>query len=297
MRIFVTGATGFVGSAVVQDLISAGHQVLGLARSDAGAALLSAAGAEVHRGTLEDLDSLRKGAAAVDGVIHTGFNHDFSRMAANCELDRLAIEALGDALAGSNRPLLVTSGLALLAPGRVGTEADAAVPRTSAYPRASEATALALAAKGLRASVVRLPPSVHGQGDHGFVPTLIAIAREKGQSVYIGKGVNRWPAVHRLDAARAYRLAIEGDVTRGPFHAVAEEGVAFKNIAEVIADRLGVPLVSKSPQDAAEHFGWFAMFAALDAPASSVRSRDVLNWEPTHPGLLEDIGEPGYYRT
>jgi nucleoside-diphosphate-sugar epimerase len=292
MRIFVTGATGWVGSAVVADLIGAGHQVLGLSRSDQGAAALEAAGAEVHRGALEDLDSLKKGAGQADAVIHTAFNHDFSRFAENVALDERAIEALGAALEGAGRPLLVTSGLALLAPGRVATEAD----RPSAsFPRRSEAAAIALAQRGVKASSVRLAPTVHGHGDHGFVPILIQIAREKGVSAYFGAGLNRWPAVHRLDAARVYRLALEHGVESGPFHAVAEEGIAFRRIAEVIGRRLNVPVVAKSPEEAVAHFGWFAMFAGADCATSSERTRDLLGWKPEQPGLLADLDHPAYF--
>ena len=295
MRIFVTGATGWVGSVVVRELIAAGHQVLGLARSDTGAEGLVAAGAAVHRGSLDDLDSLKNGAAGADAVIHTAFNHDFSKFAESGAEERRAIAAIGAVLEGSDRPFIVTSGVAMLAPGRVATEADRR-DATSPFPRDPELAIAALVARGVRARAIRLPPSVHGRGErHGFVPRLIAIAREKGVSAYIGDGLNRWPAVHRLDAARIYRLALEHGAEEGPFHAVAEEGVPFRQIAEVVGRRLNIPVVSKSPEEVAGHFGSFAMFAGIDAAAASERTRSRLNWQPEQVGLIADIDHPAYF--
>ena len=295
MRVFVTGATGFVGSAVVKELISAGHQVLGLARSDAGVASLIAQGAEVHRGDLQDLDSLRAGAAAADGVIHTGFIHDFSRFKEVCETDRRVIEALGEVLPGSNRPLIITSGTALISMARAVTEAD--MPAPGPNPRiASEEAADAAAAAGARVAVVRLPPSVHGVGDHGFVPMLIAVAKEKGLAVYTGDGQNKWPAVHRTDAAKVYRLALEHPFTSGArFHAVAEEGIPFRQIAEVIGKRLNIPVVSKTPEEAAAHFGWFAHFTSINNTSCSRHTAESLGWHATQPGLLADIDQDSYF--
>ena len=293
MKIFVTGATGFVGSAVVQELIGAGHKVLGLARSDTAAKSLDAAGAQVHRGELKDLESLRSGAAASDGVIHTAFSHDFSNYAPAAEADRRAIEALGSALTGSQRPLVVTSGTALLAPGRLTTEEE--VPDPNSFPRKSEQAAALVASRGGHASILRLPPSVHGDGDHGFVPMLIGIAREKGVSAYVGDGLNRWPAVHRLDAAALYRLVVEKGSATANYHAVADEGVPFREIAEIIGRRLGVPVVSKSRKEAAEHFGFLGHFVGLDCPASSAQTLQRSGWKPKHAGLLADLDQTHYF--
>jgi nucleoside-diphosphate-sugar epimerase len=292
MRVFLTGATGFIGSAIVRELIDAGHQVLGLARSDAGAKSLIAAGAQVHRGALEDIESLRSGAAAADGVIHTAFIHDFNNYAPAAEADRRAIETLGAELAGSDRPLVVTSGTLLLQRrGSLAAEEDKADPN---FPRKSE-DALAMLSQGVHIVIVRLPPSVHGEGDHGFVPALINIARQKGVSAYIGDGLNRWPAVHRLDAAHLYRLAIEKGSAGARYHGIGDEGIPVRNIAEVIGKRLSLPVVAKSPEEAAEHFGWLANFFAMDSPASSVQTQKQLGWQPTHPSLIADMEESNYF--
>ena len=293
MRIFVTGATGFVGSAVVNELISAGHEVLGLARSDAAAKSLTAAGAAVHRGSLEDLESLRSGATTADAVIHTAFIHDFANYGPAAEADRRAIATLGEALTGSDRSLIVTSGTLVLQPsGPLVTEDDK--PNTN-FPRKSEDAILALTSRRVRASVVRLPPTVHGEGDHGFVPALIRIAREKGAAAYVGDGLNRWPAVHRLDAANLYRLALEKGAAGAGYHGIAEEGLLFRDIAEVIGRRLNVPVVAKSREEAANHFGWFAMFAGMDLPASSQRTRELLRWQPKQSGLIVDMKHGRYF--
>lgn len=291
MRVFVTGATGFIGSAVVKELISGGHQVLGLARSQGSAARLREMGAEVQEGSLEDVESLQQGASQADGVIHLAFIHDFSKYEAAAVTDKQAIDALGAALAGSNRPLIITSGTNGIQPaGELITEDDDSI----GFPRASEVTALAQAERGVRVSVIRLPPSVHGKGDGAFVPTLIDIARKKGVSAYAGEGNNRWPAVHVLDAAVLFRLALEKGVAGARYNGVADEGIRIRELAEVIAHRLDMSTQSKSPDELAEHFGWMSRFIVLDAPASSTKTRTQLGWAPLHPGLLEDL-ESGHY--
>jgi len=289
MRVFVTGATGFIGSAIVPGLINTGHQVLGMTRSDEGARALMAAGAQVHRGTLEDLESLRSGAALADGVIHLAFDHNFSNFAANCEKDKRAVEALGAALAGSNRPLVITSGTGMgsAVPGQVATEdvfnANNPNPRS-----ASEMAGAALSAAGVNVSVVRLP-QVHNTVKQGLVTLLIELTRKKGVSAYVGDGSNRWSAAHVLDVARLYRLVLEKQAAGSRYHAVAEEGVPARTIAEVIGRGLKVPVVAMSGDEAAAHFGWMAMFAGMDLPASSAQTQERLQWHPTGPGLIADL--------
>ncbi|MEX3919907.1 SDR family oxidoreductase [Paraburkholderia sp. BR10872] len=294
MRVFVTEATGWVGSAVVRELIQCGHEVIGLVRSAGGVEKHAAVGARSLVGALEDTERLREGASEADAVIHTAFNHDWSRFAENSLAERRAIEAIGATLEGSSRPSLVTSGVALLAPGRIATEWDVAPPVSESFPRASEAAVSEPIVRGVRATAVRLAPSVHGLGDHGFVPRLAAIAREKGVSAYVGEGINRWPAAHRLDAARVYRLGLE-KVPAGPFHAIGETGVALKDITEAISRSLGLPLVSPSAEEAAAHFGWFAPFVAIDAPATSDCTRALLGWTPEQAGLLANLTQSDYF--
>ncbi len=294
MRVFVTGATGFIGSAIVQDLIKAGHQVLGLTRSDVGAQSLAAAGAEAHRGDLEDLDSLTSGAARSDGVIHTAFDHDFSKFVANCEKDRRAIKALGGALAGSERPLVITSstGMGIAEPGRPSTEdvfdTDHPTPR-----KASELAGIAVARRGANVGVMRLP-QVHDTHKQGLVTPLVELARETGVSAYVGDGMNRWPAAHVSDTARLYRLALERHEPGARYNAVAEEGIPMRDFAGVVGRGLGVPVVALSPEEAAGHFGWLAAFAGWDMPASSALTRRRLGWEPTGPGLIADLERMRY---
>jgi nucleoside-diphosphate-sugar epimerase len=292
MRVFVTGATGFIGSAIVKDMIAAGHHVLGLARSKEKAADLAATGAEVFQGTLEDLESLKRAAAGSDGIIHTAFNHDFSKFAANCEDDRRVIEALGSAVAGSNRPLIVTSGtgMASSGSGRLVTEQDAAESSAVSPRAASEEAAASIAEKGGNVSVVRLP-QVHDTTRQGLITFAITMAREKGVSAYLGDGRNRWPAAHVIDTARLYRLAFERAERGGRYHAVAEEGVPLRDIAEVIGKRLKLPVVSIAPEKAAAHFGWLSAFMGRDVPASSELTRKRLQWQPSERGLLADLEE------
>jgi nucleoside-diphosphate-sugar epimerase len=294
MRIFLTGATGFIGSALVPELIQAGHQVIGMTRSDAGAQVLADAGAEVHRGTLEDPESLRSGAAKADGVIHAAFDHDFSRFAENCEKDKRAIAALGSALAGSDRPLVITSGTGM-GSGQHGEPAIEDVFNT-AHPNpriASELAGNALLEEGINVSVVRLP-QVHNPFRQGLITPLIGIARAKGVLAYVGEGRNRWPAGHLSDVVRLYRLAIEANERGARYHAVGEEGVSSREIAEALGRGLNLPVVSIAPEEAAAYFGWMAMFAELDMPASSALTQARLGWHPTGPALIADLNEARY---
>lgn len=292
MRVFVTGATGFIGAPTVKDLIAAGHQVLGMARSDQGAQSLAEIGADVQRGSLEDLESLRQGAAASDAVIHLAFVHDWSNFAESCAIDRRAIETLGSVLAGSDRPLIVTGGLAgLAAPGQVAVEDDAISPNFP-FPRVSEQTALSL--KGVRASVMRLP-QVHDPVKQGLITPAIEVYREKGVCAFVGDGLNRWPAAHVLDVARLYRLAIEKAEPNARYHAVAEEGVSMRDIAEALGRRLKLPVKSIAPDEAPAFFGWLTTFIAFDMPASSAQTRKKLDWTPTGPGLIADLDDPACF--
>lgn len=295
MRVFVTGASGFIGSAVVPELLRAGHQVTGLARSDSSAVALTAAGAEVMRGDLTDLDSLRAGAAASDGVVHLAYNHDFSQMGVAAQMDRTALEAIGETLAGTNRPLIFAAGAIGIAPGRTATELD--MPSSGLHPRIlSTQAALALATRGVRVVSMRFSPTVHGEGDHGFMHVLINIARQKGVSGYVGDGENRWPAVHRIDAATLVRLALEKGEAGSSLHAVAEEGVRIRNIAEVIGQALNLPVASVPAEQASEHFGWMGSFIGADSPVSNALTREWMGWQPIGPGLIEDLNQGHYFR-
>ena len=294
MKILITGASGWIGSASVKELIAAGHHVLGLARSDDAAAKVAQLGAEVVRGSLDDLAGLRAAAARAEGVVHLGYNHDFSQMAAAAQTDRAAIDAFADVLQGTGGPLMIASGTLGLSPGRVGTEAD--MPNAAMHPRTGNAAyTLGLAERGIRAMVVRFAPTVHGAGgDHGFVAVLARIAREKGVSGYIGDGRNRWPAVNRLDAGKLVQLAVDKAAPGSVLHAVAEEGIATRDIAQALGTFLAVPVSSIAADRAKEHFDWLGMFFGADAPASSAHTRELLGWVPTQPTLLEDIAA-GHY--
>jgi len=296
MRVFVTGASGWVGSAVVPELLAAGHQVVGLARSGASADAIAAAGAEVRRGDLDDLDALRAGAADSDGVIHLAYIHDFTQMQAAARADLEAIRAMAGELEGSDRPLVIASGtLGLTSGGRAATEQDGPDPAAPVHPRQATAQeTVRLADRGIRSVVLRLPPTVHGDGDHGFIATLVGVAGERGASGYVGDGANAWSAVHRLDAATLYRLAVESAPAGSVLHGVGEQGIATREIAEAIGRQLDVPVVSVAPEVAVDHFGWIGRFFALDATASSEHTRELLGWSPTHPGLVADL-DAGYY--
>ena len=295
MRIFVTGASGWIGSAATAELLANGHQVLGLARSDASAAKVEALGAEVLRGSLDDLDSLRAGAAATEGVVHMGYNHDFSAMDDAAKTDLAAIEAMADVLEGSGHPLVIASGTLGLAPGRVGTEQDR--PDPGMHPRIATASYTEeLKDRGIRSIVTRFAPTVHGPGDHGFIATLVGIARDKGVSGYVDDGANRWSAVHRLDAGKLLQLGVESAPAGTILHAVAEEGIPVREIAEAIGRGLGLEVVSVPADQAMEHFSWLGRFLGADAPASNHLTRELLGWQPTHQGLIADLDEGSYYR-
>ena len=296
MRVFMTGAAGFIGTATTKELIANGHQVVGLARSDANAAALKAAGAEVHRGSLEDLDSLRKGAKETDGTIHLAFIHDFTKFAENGAIDKAAIEAMGDVLAGTNKPFIVTSGTGLIAPGVVITE-DMRRDSSPHVPRVSEQAGLAYASRGVRAMAIRLPQVHGGDGKAGLITYLLELARQKGAAAYVGEGAEHWAAAHRLDVARLYRLALEKGAVDGIYHAVGEEGVPMRQVIEVIGRALNVPVISIKKEEAGDYYGPLAMFAGLDMPASSALTQQRLGWTPTGSGLIADIGQPGYFNT
>jgi nucleoside-diphosphate-sugar epimerase len=299
MRVFVTGATGFIGSAVVRELLDAGHEVVGLARSDQGAVAVAAAGAAVHRGDLEDLDSLRRGAAGADGVIHTAFNHDFTVSRSDAaRTDGRAVEAMAEALAGSDRPLVITSGTGGLAPGQLATEdTPIDVGRDMMGRYGVEEMAVTFVRRGVRPSVVRFPPTVHGRGDHGFIAILIDLARRRGVSAYPGDGANRWPAVHRLDAAHLFRLALESAPAGARLHGVGDEGIAVRDIAEVIGRTLELPVRPIPLEQANDHFGFLGAFFSLDCPASSAQTRKLLGWRPVQPGLIADLEQGHYFAT
>ncbi|MEU8799738.1 SDR family oxidoreductase [Spirillospora sp. NPDC048819] len=296
MRVFVTGGTGNIGSGVVRELLDHGHEVVGLARSDASAAALEAAGVAVHRGELADLDGLRAAAAAADGVVHMAFVHDFTDFTASAETDLRAVRAMGAALEGSGRPLIIASGTSF-APGRTVTEADEGDPRTAGPRGVTEQELIAMAGRNVRSAAVRFPPTVHGAGDvHGFIPRLIGVARDRGVAAFAGDGTNRWPAVHRLDAAHLVRLALEGAPAGSRLHGVDDEGVPLRHVAEVIGRHLGLPVKGIAAEDAAGHFGWLGALVSADVPATSTATRALLGWRPRHAGLLADLDEGHYFQ-